>query len=361
MPSPNRIILASAGSGKTTKIVTDSAQASPQRCALVTYTNNSSAEFLEKARDQFGMLPSNVTIGTWYSFLLHHFVRPYQTSLYRPRIRDVAMTNGLSVPYIPAANVQRHYFLKPGCIYLDKVAKFACSIIDATDGEPIRRFEKIFDQLFIDEIQDLRAYDLVLIEHLLESNVELTMVGDVRQGTYGTNPQRKYRQFSGPRIIGKFEEWSQSDHTTIEPQAISYRCIQGICEFADRLYPDLPAATSLNAEATEHDGVFAVREKDIKEYRARYNPQTLQLKRTRREVPGCPINYGAAKGMTFERVLLYAHKGFLDMIKSDDVSKLGPSDETKAKIYVGITRARQSVGIVVPDRFTPASIPVFEP
>ena len=94
---------------------------------------------------------------------------------------------------------------------------------------------------------------------------------------------------------------------------------------------------------------------------AQYNPQPLRLQKTSAVLPGCPINYGAAKGMAFDRVLIFPHAKLLDVLKTDDITKLGPSDETRAKVYVGITRARQSVGFVVRDRFKPATLPFYEP
>lgn len=361
MPSANRIIVASAGSGKTTRIVRDAAEAKGERSALITYTNNSTAELRDKARDLFGMVPPNLTVNTWYSFLLHHFVRPYQTILYEPRISDVAMTDGRSVKFAPANDIPRHYFLKDGCIFLDKISKFACTVIEASAGAPLRRMEQIFDHIFVDEVQDLAAWDFDLIEHLLKTEIAITMVGDIRQATYRTNPQAKHSKFAGPKIIGKFEEWCKKTDTEMELQAISYRCVQEICAFADAFYPDLPQAESHNNTTTGHDGVFAVRASNVEAYIAQHQPQPLRLQKTSAVLPGCPINYGSAKGMAFDRVLMFPHKKLLDVLKTNDMNKLGSSDETRAKVYVGITRARQSVGFVVPDRFKPATLPVYEP
>lgn len=363
MPLANRIIVASAGSGKTTRIVNDAAKTEGERSALITYTINNTSELRGKAHDLFGMVPPNITVATWYSFLLHHFVRPYQTFLYEPRIGDVAMTDGRSAKFAPANDVERHYFMpgKEGCIYLDKISKFACTVIEASGGAPLRRIERIFDHIFVDEVQDLAAWDLDLMEHLLISEIAITMVGDIRQATYRTNPQAKHSKYAGPKIIGKFEDWCKKTDTKMELQAISYRCVQDICTFADAFYPDLPRAKSHNKCITGHDGMFAVRASHVEAYMEQYNPQPLRLQKTNAILPECPINYGAAKGMQFDRVLIFPHNKLLDVLKTNDVTKLGPSDETRAKVYVGITRARQSVGFVVGDGFKPATLPFYEP
>jgi DNA helicase II / ATP-dependent DNA helicase PcrA len=361
VPLPNRIIVESAGSGKTTRIVRDAAKTEGERSALITYTINNTSELRGKAHELFGMVPPNITVATWYRFLLHHFVRPYQTFLYEPRIGDVAMADGRSDIYAPARDIKRHYFLKEGCIYLDKISKFACAVIEESGGAPLRRVEQIFDHIFVDEVQDLAAWDLDLMEHLLGSEIAITMVGDIRQATYRTNPQAKHSKYAGPKIIGKFEDWSKRTDTRIEFQAISHRCVQDICAFADAFYPDLAQAESYNKCITGHDGVFAVRSSQVEAYMEQYDPQPLRLKKTSAVLPGCPINYGAAKGMAFDRVLLFPHNKLLEVLKTDDVTKLGPSDETRAKVYVGITRARQSVGFVVPDSFKPATLTFYEP
>ncbi len=361
MPLSNRIIVASAGSGKTTWIVKDAAKAADERSALITYTNNSTSELRGKAHEHFGMVPLNMTVTTWYSFLLHHFVRPYQACLHEPRIGEVVMTDGRSAIYAPATDIKRHFFLKDGCIYLDKISKFACALIEKSRGEPLRRIEQIFDRIYVDEVQDLAAYDLDLMQYLLRCGVSMTLVGDIRQATYRTNPQAKHAKFGGPKIIGKYREWCETTETKMESQAFSYRCVQEICSFSDQFYPDLPQAESFNNCATGHDGVLVVRTSDVKTYIDRFDPQTLRLRKTRAVLPGLPINYGAAKGMTFDRVLIFPHNALLNVLKTGDVKMLGTSDETRAKVYVGITRARQSVAFVVPDRFKPAAIPFYEP
>lgn len=55
------------------------------------------------------------------------------------------------------------------------------------------------------------------------------------------------------------------------------------------------------------------------------------------------INFGDAKGLTFERVLIYPTKPILAWLK-DCNSKLEP--KSRAKLYVAITRAMHSAAFV---------------
>ena len=49
------------------------------------------------------------------------------------------------------------------------------------------------------------------------------------------------------------------------------------------------------------------------------------------------------------------------MLSSGQISDLGDSEETKSKVYVGITRAHQSVAFVVPDNFQSTFIENYVP
>ena len=62
----------------------------------------------------------------------------------------------------------------------------------------------------------------------------------IRQATYSTNSANKNKQYSGAKIIAKFEEWKRAKLCKLEYQNISHRCVQPIFDFADRLHPALP-------------------------------------------------------------------------------------------------------------------------
>ena len=325
---------------------------------MITYTKNGREEIVNKTYEQSGCVLPHVTIDTWFSFLLRHFVRPYQRCLYRRRVAGIHFIPGRSPYWISEIATRRHFFSDPNLIYSDKLSKFAYRTIERTDGLPIRRFEQIFGKLFIDESQDLAGYDLELVELLLKSEIELMLVADHRQGTFSTHSSAKNKKYGGSNIILKFEEWESSGLCEIEHHNYSYRCVQEICDFADQFHPDAPNTESKNETETNHDGVFAVRAGDVAQYVDTYDPQSLRYSRRTSCPHGSPINFGASKGMTFERTLIYPHgplKKFLTTGKLSDVGK------EIAKVYVAVTRARQSVAFVIDDGQTVAGISVFEP
>jgi DNA helicase-2/ATP-dependent DNA helicase PcrA len=358
MPSNNRIILASAGSGKTTAIIDDACGSPGARAAMITYTINNTSEIRAKTYERIGFIPPNLTISTWYAFLLRHFIRPYQNSLYSRRVSQIYFTDGISDRYSKATDIARHYFGRPGRIYVDKVSKFACAVIGKTGGLPLQRFEQIFDRVYIDESQDLAGYDLELIELLMKSRISMTLVGDHRQATFSTNHATKNKQYARTKVIDRFEEWRKAGLCNLEYQYHSNRCTQTICDFADQLHPDLPRTNSLNETITGHDGVFAVPKSQVPRYIDAFHPQVLRYNRAFKDIPGSPINFGSAKGMTFDRTLIFPHNPLERFLMTGDLKDAGAEI---AKIYVAITRARQSTAFVVRDGSKPASIPVFEP
>ena len=358
MPSDNRVIVASAGSGKTTAIVDDACGDTARQAALITYTNNGRDEITAKAYQRFGCVPPHATISTWYAFLLRHFVRPYQNSLYDVRVTGIQFVNGRSARYALASDIRHHYFSKPDLMFVDKVSKFACQVTEQTGGLPPQRFAQIFDRLLIDESQDLAGYDLELIEILLKSGVEITLVGDHRQATFSTNSAAKNKQFGGPNIVLKFEEWEKAGLCKIDYHNYSHRCVQAICDLADQFHPKSPNTESKNTDVTGHDGVFAVRRSQVPAYMQAYNPQPLRYSRATRNIPGKPINYGNAKGMTFDRTLIYPHAPLKKFLMTGDLKDAG---KEIAKIYVAITRARQSVAFVVDDNTPAPGLTNYEP
>jgi DNA helicase-2/ATP-dependent DNA helicase PcrA len=243
-------------------------------------------------------------------------------------------------------------------IYLDKVSKFACDIIQQTGGQPIRRFEQIFDRLFIDESQDLAGYDLELVEYLLKSATEITLVGDYRQATYTTNDSGKNKQHARSNIVERFKEWEAAKLCNIEYQTDSRRCVQTICDFADLFFPRAPKTQSLNTVVTGHDGIFAVERRHVADYHARFHPQSMRYNRTHMVTVGKPINFGAAKGMTFDRTLIYPHG---PLRKYLETGKLADAGKDIPKLYVAVTRARQSATFVVEDGMTLATVARYQP
>lgn len=339
----NRIIISAAGGGKTTRVVDHALAHEGGNIALVTYTRNNVREIQLKAYEQGPTIPAHVEVISWYSFLLREMARPYRSAMHPRRIDGIHWVEGASAQYTPATNVSGHYFNGGNRIYSDKIAKFICECDRRSGGSIIRRLKERFSHIIIDEVQDMAGYDLDLLELMLKCGVSVTFVGDHRQATLSTNNGPKNKAFAGPAIINKFEAWKKAGLVTIDYEQHTYRCNQEIADLGDSFFPILPRTISRNDTRTGHDGVFLVAKADVDQYVARFRPQLLRYSIRTNCGPHDAMNYGEAKGLTFERTLIYPHGPAAKWLASGDIKHV---EKSLTKMYVATTRARYSVAFV---------------
>ncbi|MFI0448069.1 UvrD-helicase domain-containing protein [Actinomadura sp. 6N118] len=343
MPSPDNLaVIAAAGSRKTQCIV-DRVLARPDQRALVTtYTNDNLQELQTRLRTEKGVVPQHVDTRGWLTFLLNEGARPYQSVVFG----EAGVLAGLHFEkpkfnYARKVDARRYYLDSRNDVYRDKLAELVCAADAESGGLVIDRLASIYDHIYIDEVQDLAGYDLNLIDLLLDSPVAVTMVGDPRQGTYSANDSAKNRKYRR----GGVADWlyERTDRCTVEERTVSFRCNQQICDFADALYPELPATESKNSDLTGHDGVFCINPREVEAYVQEYRPTILRWKRTTNTHGLEAMNIGQSKGRTFDRVLIFPTGPMKKYLKTRDIAHAGDL----AKFYVAVTRARYSVTFVV--------------
>ncbi|WP_414486523.1 UvrD-helicase domain-containing protein [Stenotrophomonas maltophilia] len=340
--SPNRVLLSAAGSGKTTLLVRQALERPQRRIAIVTYT----LENLEEIRRSFevhaGAVPANVTLHSWYGFLLRECIRPYQAALCpEPRVETILFVEGRTDNRAPRSQVTRHY-LAGNRMYSDRAADFAVRCDEQTGGLVMARLSAMYDELYIDEVQDLAGYDLDLVERLLKSDIAITLVGDTRQATYATNHAQRHSQYRGPELATLFQIWESEGLCQLDHRVISLRCIQGLCDMADSLYPQMPRTESGNDEVTGHDGIYLVAPGQVAAYMQEFSPTVLRHDR-RQACDGLPsVNFGQCKGRTYVRVLIFPNGPLTQYLRTADASRIA----APPKYYVAFTRARQSVAFV---------------
>jgi len=359
MQSNNRAIIACAGSGKTTEIVRCCGAKDVRLAAAVTYTRKNHAEILQRFHDLHGRVLPNVRINTWFTFLLSELVRPYQRYLREPRISYITWVTGRSVPYMKKQFIDKYYFSPNGGIYSDKLSEFTLHCDSSCGGKVIRRLASIYSDIFIDEVQDLGGYDLDLLERFFLSEIRTTIVGDHRQITYKTNYSARNKQFSDERIVDWITQCAEKRLCRVEDRSVNLRGIQDICKLSDSIFPHIAQTTSGVNERSAHDGVFLVSRSDVQFYYQLYRPMVLRWD-TRTQTGGLPaMNFGESKGLSFERVLIYPTGPIRKFLTTGDVTHI---KDSRAKLYVAVTRAKFSVAFVfdgickVPgvQRFTPS-------
>ena len=359
----NKIIISAAGSGKTTYLVNKALSIPKESVLITTYTEANAAEIQRMCYQENGCIPSNLTIMTWFTFLLTHGVRPYQDALdsyLSNQNIGFYLTNqksGYKYTYKGQPvfwgekDFGKFYFSKNLKLYSDKISKFIIETNIKTSGKVFERLEKIYSNIFIDEVQDLAGYDYDLLSHLFKLHSNVILVGDPRQVTYLTHPTRKYAKYSDGNLKKFIEEEINKKETICyvdtETLNISHRNNQIICDYSSLLYPELSTPNACECcrnKSIDHQGIFLVHPNHIDTYIKEYNP--IQIRWNRSTMVSNltdSINMGESKGLTFGRTLIYPTK---DMIKWIQNNKVQLKNETRAKFYVSLTRAKYSTAIV---------------
>ncbi|MFC8639840.1 UvrD-helicase domain-containing protein [[Kitasatospora] papulosa] len=344
MQSPNNLaVIAAAGSRKTQHII-DCVVADPSKRVLVTtYTNENLNQIVNRLSAGTGVLPDHITVMGWFTFLLNECARPYQSFV----LGEVGMMGGLNFVgqrsrYIPKSKPEQYYLDRGKSAYRDGVSAFSFEANRLSKGMVVDRLSRIYDHIYIDEIQDMAGYDLELLDLLMKSQIAVTVVGDPRQATFVTNNAAKNKQFKGSGIV----EWlgKRADLCLVENRVESYRCNQEICDFADDLYPDLARTVSKNTEITGHDGIFAIKKSEVREYAEQYAPVVLRYNKNSDTCGLEALNMGTSKGSTFDRVLIFPTVPMGKYYKTRDPGQAGD----RAKLYVAVTRAKYSTTFVLP-------------
>lgn len=342
----NKLIIAAAGSGKTTYLIDEAIKNRDKKVLITTYTQANEAEIKKKIIEKINYIPENITVQTWFSFLLKHGVRPYQGIIFDKRINGLILVNNKSALYVRKSETEKYYFTKDIKVYSDKISEFVCAVNEKTNSAVVNRISKIYSKIFIDEIQDLAGYDLELLKLLFSSKSEVLLVGDPRQGTYSTNSSSKNKQFKKANVVNYFfQDKSIKIETDETSLLVNYRCNEPICSLSNNLFKNFVGTKSGNDSLSGHDGVFFIKEKDIEDYLKKYNP--VQLRDSKKKIVNenfMVMNFGESKGLSFDRVLIYPTKPFTDWFLNNE-SDL--AETSRSKLYVAITRARYSVAIVL--------------
>lgn len=365
----NKLILSVAGSGKTTYIVRQALAVISDPVLITTYTEANEKEIRKKFYELNGNIPENITIQTWFSFLLQHGVRPYQGGLFEGKINGMLLVNstsgvksknsrGIAITYKEEEDFDKYYFSPSFKLYSDKLSKFVVRCNEKSKGLLLQRLSRVYRHIFVDEVQDLAGNDLEILKLIFNAKIRTILVGDPRQVTYLTHNERKYAQYKN----GKIKQFilDKCNKVCVVDELIlgrSHRNVKEICSFSSKLYPQLTESLPCECKdcrpiQTNHKGIYLIQNAQVEEYRKLYAPTVLK--------PQLAVepdwNYGNCKGLGFERVLIYPTKTIIKYLIDGKLTKKiknkysGKTEEKDAfdiaKFYVALTRARYSVAIV---------------
>lgn len=187
-----RIVLASAGSGKTYYIANSFSD--DDRVFLITFTNQNANNIREEIKKRYlGNIPENVKISTFDSFVYNHLIRPFEPISIFPELRS----KGVEVNISPETNPRNfnsyisndklgHYVINDK-FYVLRLSKFFMKQTEYFKNTALKRLKDFCDSVYIDEFQDYNGWDFKLMKYLLESaSVNVISVGDIYQSLVTT-------------------------------------------------------------------------------------------------------------------------------------------------------------------------------
>jgi len=326
-----QLVLAAAGSGKTSHIVKSLSE--NERNLIVTYTKTNLRNIRLSLIRRFGYIPEGTKVISYFTFV-HSFC-------YKPFLAYRLKTKGLNykINSNRFAKGKQRYIDKYGRIYSNRIAKLI--ELEGAVKDVQNRLEKYYDVFFIDEVQDIAGHDFNLIMQILGSRVKMLFVGDFFQHTFDTSRDgivNKTLHDDYENYIKLFKTKGLEINNTALIK--SYRCSDTICNFImEKLNINIEShrACETNIEMLDtKENILNVFD----------NNEIVKLFYQNRKNYKCnAMNWGESKGDdSCHDVCVVLNKKSYDMFCKDKLFELPPS--TKNKLYVALTRARNNIYLI---------------
>ncbi|MCX2696158.1 AAA family ATPase [Ochrobactrum chromiisoli] len=328
------VIFAVAGAGKTSHLVNQ--LDAEKRFLIITYTEANYENLRRRVLLQFGYMPPNIKIYTYFSFL-HSFC-------YKPFLRAEKQTKGITfklpAPFPRYALADDRRFISPSRrVYSNRLAKF----IEQSKlmGDVIARVEKYFDVLFVDEVQDFSGHDFNFLIAISKAQLRITFVGDFFQHTFDTS------------LDGNVNSNLHSDYTSykarfknanlnVDTESLikSYRCSKSVCDFI---------TDKIGISIESHDGretVVSYQDDADEVTRIFKDTDTVKLFLKEHHKYDCHShNWGASKGIDrYQDVCVVLNPANVRAWQAGDFRNINA--QTRNKLYVACSRARGSLTFV---------------
>lgn len=350
----HNFIHACAGAGKTELIVRTCANpADCKKRLVITLTDSGQEELVSRLSIACTSTQMPDVMG-WYSFLINHYIRPYLPNVF-PHVHLTGFI--FDREHHPKNHFKlggtKRYFSDSGSVYKETLAELSVKVAEAAGGSVEHRLSRIYDEIIIDEVQDISRKSLDIIERILKTeNLHLVAVGDVRQSLLDSDlMSTKNRKADRLGLMRWYRSQEKADRLNIKELCVTKRSNQEIAAFSDRIFPEelgFAKTCSDNHTVTGHDGVFLIHENDLDVYLEKYRPVPLRdSARSGKHLQKLEFrNIGKVKGLSFERVIIFPTKPMLELIADGKALK----DKSACTFYVGVTRARASVAIIISDQ-----------
>lgn len=328
------LILAVAGAGKTTEIINNIKK--DDKTLIITYTENNYNILKNNIIKKFKGIPDNIKIYTYFTFLYRFCFLPLKKGF---KVKGLDFNSNPN-KYIKAKDINYYYNRVSKKMYHNRLAKI-CS--DYFIDDIIKRIEKYFNYIYIDEIQDFASHDFNLLLNLIKTNCNILLVGDFYQHTFDTSRDGNvnlnlYNDYDN--YINKIKNSDSNIKVDTVNFLKSKRCSKQVCEFITE-YLKIKIESYNN-----HDSI--IREIDdenaIEKIANDDNIVKLFYQNSKKYDMKNKDNWGNSKGNTYINTCVVLNKNSYEKYKKHKLNELPSS--TKNKLYVALSRATNDVYII---------------
>ena len=326
-----RLIHAVAGSGKTTTLI---GKIDPtKKNLIITYTSENQNHLKRKLIDKFGRIPEYTHVFGVFEFLYQFCLIPYLGK----------RLNGINFSYKQQKFSEQTTIDNSRRVIVNQLSK---SLINGNVGcgghsieckfDYLKRMDKFFDSVYIDECQDFASDDFDWMMSLSQLEAEVLLVGDYYQKTFQTSS----RGNKGNGIHSTYENWKTAIENAgfeIDEYSLmkSYRCPKNICDYIkENLMIQIEGIEELSVQGT-------IRELETQEeIESVMNDEGIMklFYQNSKKYQSKSMNGGESKGTEYEKICVVLNQSTYKHYKANTINQL--AGQTKAKLYVACTRTR---------------------
>jgi DNA helicase-2/ATP-dependent DNA helicase PcrA len=288
------LLIAGAGSGKTTEMVREIISVLPhlQRnrvLATVTYTNSATETIRSRVGQQI-YVPRNVFIGTIHQFLNQFILVPYATlfdyvgpdKLFLDIDVDDLADSKVSLPsnskfYNAVKNKIRgnilRTLLEDGKVPLNQIGAIAAKLMEVEEVQ--RVVCNMLQLLFIDEFQDVDSYQFQIFERIRKGGrTKIYAVGDPEQYILGFTYRGKKKPAFSELPINRFKADRQY-------KTENHRAFNEIVRFTNQFHCEIQQVSHRGSNPAAI--VAFLKSHDLAEIMSRYQVMCLEASKTKQQ------------------------------------------------------------------------------
>ncbi|WIL34606.1 UvrD-helicase domain-containing protein [Bacillus stercoris] len=273
----NSLIIAAAGSGKTTELIRQIIQKvnslpNDKHLVVITYTNSATNEILERLQKKIS-IQSNIFVGTIHSFLVKFLIKPYGKVLELVPNELIITDYEIKVnkpsknPHIKK-NMIVNQLSKEGVITYDYIVTLSKKILENKVVK--KRFCNRIRYLFVDEFQDSTNIQFEIFDTLRKGkNSEVILVGDPEQRIMNFRNKTGKRKLS-TGVKHPIDALQNKKVYSISKLSCNYRSSETIVNFINHFHSSIQQEWS-NIKISSNNPVMFIQSTKLKSIISDFN------------------------------------------------------------------------------------------